>query len=290
MSATFATSPRVLDRSRIGNQVFEDLKREIISGGLSHGAKLPTVRELSELYGVSSPTVREALRGLSVTGLVEVRHGSGTYVCANGESLMAISLGAIIQLETVGVADALEILSVLNVHAANRAIRLATASDLRRLREAADALNEPQSAEGAARGVRAFHHALLKAAHHPLLEAICGFLSNLQVSFATTVAEGSVDTWRSILDPLQPVRLRFVDALERRDAKNAPLLAREFHAEAARQVTSLPKAQAIGISDPAMGALLSSVVESMARGGSAINTSRFDPQNKGLFVTAPPVS
>jgi GntR family transcriptional repressor for pyruvate dehydrogenase complex len=266
MSAVFASVPRTLDRSRIGDQIFEDLKREIVTGNLRRGAKLPSVKELSELYSVSGPTVREALRGLSVTGLVDVRHGSGAYVSANGESLVAMSLSAVIQLEAVGVADALDILSVLNAHAASCAVHNATIADLRRLRDAADALTVIESAERAAAGVRAFHHALVKAAHHPLLEVICAFLSNVQTEFAMTVTEGSTDAWRSILSELQPVRGRFLDALERRDARAAPTVAREFHAEAARLINSLPKAQEVRIADPQLGALLSSIVGGMTHG------------------------
>jgi GntR family transcriptional repressor for pyruvate dehydrogenase complex len=260
---------RVIDRSRIGDQIFDDLKHQIVTAKLRRGDKLPTVRELSALYEVSAPTVREALRGLSVTGLVDVRHGSGAFVSADIESLVAMSLGAVIQMENMGVVDALEILGVLNGYATSCAVKQATTADLRRLRAASDMLRLIDSAEMAANGVRTFHHALVAASHNPLLTAICGFLSNVQVEFAMAVTEGSVETWREILAGLQPVRSRFVDALERRDAKQAAALASEFHATANRLVTSLPQAERFRNSDPQLENLLSSVVSGMDRAAAA---------------------
>ncbi|MDA5194442.1 FadR/GntR family transcriptional regulator [Govanella unica] len=265
MRTTLAKAPRLLDRSRVADQIFEDLKSQIMSGALSRGARLPTEKELAEYYSVSGPTVREAIRGLSVIGLVDVRHGSGAYVSANGEALVAMSLGAVIQLETVGVGDALEILSVLNVHAATCAVKQATDGDLQRLRETTLALKEVQSAEQAAIGVRAFHHALLKAAHNPLLEVICIFLANIQVEFAKEVTGGAVEGWRNILVGLADVRERFVAAIERRDVKAAAKTAREFHETAMQLVSSMPKAQEVRLSDPKLKALLSTIVDGMAR-------------------------
>jgi GntR family transcriptional repressor for pyruvate dehydrogenase complex len=49
---------------------------------LKPGDKLPPERELAELLGVSRPSLREALRALSIMKVVEVRQGDGTYVSA----------------------------------------------------------------------------------------------------------------------------------------------------------------------------------------------------------------
>lgn len=253
----------VPDRSRVADRIFDDLKGQIVSGRLPRGTRLPTEKELAERYGVSGQTVREAIRGLTVIGFVQVRQGSGAVVSASGDSLVAMSLGAVIQLKGVEVAHALELLSVLNGHAAASSVVHATPSDLRRLREAAESLSEVTAVVQAVAGVRAFHHALVRAAHNPLLEVICDFLSDVQVEIAREVAEDSLVAWRSILDELQPVRMRFVDAVERRDARAAGARAREFHAEAVRAITTLPKAQEVRLTDPRLKVMLASVVNRM---------------------------
>jgi GntR family transcriptional regulator, transcriptional repressor for pyruvate dehydrogenase complex len=60
------------------------------AGRLSAGVKLPSERDLAEQLDVSRPTVREALRALSILGVLEFRHGGGAYVSAlNAEELLS---------------------------------------------------------------------------------------------------------------------------------------------------------------------------------------------------------
>lgn len=65
-------------------RLYQGLARKLISelaaGRFPVGSRLPAERELALLYGVSRPTVREAVIALEVQGLVEVRIGSGAYV------------------------------------------------------------------------------------------------------------------------------------------------------------------------------------------------------------------
>lgn len=65
-------------------RLYQDLARRLIaelaSGQYVVGDRLPAERELSVQFGVSRPTVREAVIALEVQGLVDVRVGSGAYV------------------------------------------------------------------------------------------------------------------------------------------------------------------------------------------------------------------
>ncbi|UTF61029.1 FadR/GntR family transcriptional regulator [Gilvimarinus sp. DA14] len=64
---------------RTYRKVAEKMLKALDSGEFPAGARLPPERELSERYGVSRPTVREAIIALEVMGRVEVRTGSGVY-------------------------------------------------------------------------------------------------------------------------------------------------------------------------------------------------------------------
>ena len=68
----------------LNDRLYQDLARSLIAelaaGRYPVGARLPAERELAVQYGVSRPTVREAVIALEVQGLVEVRIGSGAYV------------------------------------------------------------------------------------------------------------------------------------------------------------------------------------------------------------------
>ena len=65
-------------------QVYEALSREIQSGRLKRGDRLPSEAELVRTFGASRITVGRAVRDLQSRGLVERRAGSGTYVSAAG--------------------------------------------------------------------------------------------------------------------------------------------------------------------------------------------------------------
>lgn len=54
----------------------------IRGGKLTHGQKLPTERELGDLFGVSRSTIRDAIQKLGIFGYVEVRQGDGTIIRA----------------------------------------------------------------------------------------------------------------------------------------------------------------------------------------------------------------
>lgn len=58
----------------------ERIKKLIVDRRLPSGAPLPTEPELMEFLGASRNSVREALKALQAMGIVEIRHGFGTYV------------------------------------------------------------------------------------------------------------------------------------------------------------------------------------------------------------------
>lgn len=71
-----------LKTGRLYAQVARAIAGEIASDHYPVGTRLPSERELSEIYQVSRPTIREALIALEVDGLCEIRMGSGVYVVA----------------------------------------------------------------------------------------------------------------------------------------------------------------------------------------------------------------
>ena len=70
-----------IEPQRLYRQISEQLRRLILAGEYPPGSRLPPERELATQLGVSRPSLREALIALEVEGYVEVRMGSGIYVC-----------------------------------------------------------------------------------------------------------------------------------------------------------------------------------------------------------------
>ncbi|RSN66078.1 transcriptional regulator [Amycolatopsis sp. WAC 04182] len=61
-------------------QVAADLRQKISAGNYAPGDQLPSERELTEVYDVSRPTVRDAINMLRAEGLVTSEHGRGVFV------------------------------------------------------------------------------------------------------------------------------------------------------------------------------------------------------------------
>ena len=74
-------------------QLYEKLSKaiidQILGGSLAPGQRLPAERELARAFGVSRPSLREALGALQTLGVVETRHGSGSWVSADALEVLA---------------------------------------------------------------------------------------------------------------------------------------------------------------------------------------------------------
>ena len=67
---------------KVPDQIAEQIRSSILAGEFSPGQKLPTERKLADMFGVSRPSVREAINMLVSAGLVMSCQGSGTIVLA----------------------------------------------------------------------------------------------------------------------------------------------------------------------------------------------------------------
>lgn len=85
---------RGVETRRLYEQVADRIKALIEVGGLVEGSRLPPERELAAQLGVSRSSLREALLALEIDGRIEIRSGSGIYVCPAGHrgDISALSL------------------------------------------------------------------------------------------------------------------------------------------------------------------------------------------------------
>lgn len=64
----------------LAHQITDQIRRRIVTGDLAAGRRLPSIRRLAKLYGVSTPTIESAVHALVAIGLVRVSRGVGIYV------------------------------------------------------------------------------------------------------------------------------------------------------------------------------------------------------------------
>lgn len=81
------------NRPNLSNQLAKGVIELIRERELGPGDRLPTARELAETFEVATPTMREALRRLQATGVIDIRHGSGIYVLRAEQRLVVANPG-----------------------------------------------------------------------------------------------------------------------------------------------------------------------------------------------------
>lgn len=153
---------------KVSIQVFDELKKMIIDKKLPPNSKLPSENELTVMFGVSRPPIREALSILAASGLVESRQGGGTYVTevSLANLLNSVTFEAI-NIEQVY--DLLELRTVLETEAAAFAAARATEEDLLKIKAALERFAKNMETEDSV-GLEAdieFHHAIVSASHNP---------------------------------------------------------------------------------------------------------------------------
>jgi GntR family transcriptional repressor for pyruvate dehydrogenase complex len=168
--------PGKLVRTRLYEQVAEQITSWIADNGLKPGDRLPAERELAARLGVSRATLSQALVALEVIGVVAVRHGDGTVVTQSRTRRIveAIREHADRLPEIIDTRDALET-KIAALAAARR-----TAEDLRRIDEALEVMEADIEAGG--RGVdgdERFHGAVTIAAHSLLLARLMDEIGDL---------------------------------------------------------------------------------------------------------------
>jgi len=94
---------------RVSDQVADQIRLLITRERLAEGERLPPERDLAERFGVSRPMVSQALRMLSLMGLVEIRHGSGAYVLRRPQGMVSASVGLMLDLDHGSLDDLAEL-------------------------------------------------------------------------------------------------------------------------------------------------------------------------------------
>jgi GntR family transcriptional repressor for pyruvate dehydrogenase complex len=108
-------------RSSVVTDAVEQVKSLIAAGTLQPGQQLPAERTLSELLGLSRPAVREAVNALAAIGLLDKRHGSGTYVTDLSAEVLAQPLAFLLDKNHKALHDLFEVRFALESQAASAA-------------------------------------------------------------------------------------------------------------------------------------------------------------------------
>ncbi len=206
-------------KTSISKQIAEQIRDAIVSGQLEIGDRLPTEDELAQRYGVSRPSVREALKRLAAQNLVRARRGptGGNFVVRPSFDELAESLSGaatlLIGIGELGIEEIIEARRVLQRSCLELAVTNATESDIRQLETALARQQNPQiSDEAFCRADVAFHRALVDATGNGMLRFVMYTVLDALIPVANMVVT-VVRKRGDILD----LHARMLEQLRRRD-------------------------------------------------------------------------
>ncbi len=153
--------------------------RDLIErGALGPGDRLPPERELALQIGVSRPSVRAGLQALAAMGVIQARHGAGTFITDGPPMLATGPLSFLAALHGFSSEAMFEARRVLEVGAIGVAAEKATGEDMASVAEEMAsmfaALDDPQTF--LVHDIK-FHRAVAKASHNPILASLIEMVS-----------------------------------------------------------------------------------------------------------------
>jgi len=175
MNAPLLAPKRTKPRN-LALDVVDALTERVRKGALAVGAKLPTEAAIMDEFGVSRTVVREALSKLQASGVVQTRHGVGTFVVGVGEA-SAFRI-APEQMETLrDVIAVLELRIGVETESAGLAAMRRTEANLTVMRQALDEITAAVS-EGrdAVTADFTFHSEIARATQNPRFADLMGAL------------------------------------------------------------------------------------------------------------------
>jgi GntR family transcriptional repressor for pyruvate dehydrogenase complex len=98
----------VIRRQSLSSALVREIQHRASKGEFKPGEKLPPQNELAARFGVSRTALREALQQLALMGTVEIKHGTGTFVCSSPPSSLFDSLSPLLLMDKATTFELLE--------------------------------------------------------------------------------------------------------------------------------------------------------------------------------------
>ncbi|WP_026055154.1 FadR/GntR family transcriptional regulator [Anaerophaga thermohalophila] len=194
----------------LSQKIERKIEEAIRQKKLLQGAKLPSEKELCELFGVSRTALREALRRLNARGLIEIRKGSGMYVSEIKieDAIKSLNLYYDLSFDSNLISQIIEVRRIFEPEISRLAARNRTEEDLKILFENISDLErcDPDNTQQEVDTINRFHMNLAKATGNPIiiisLEPIYSLLPRMRIFIYANVEgekEFTMDAQKKIL-------------------------------------------------------------------------------------------
>jgi len=177
---------------KISSQIADQIRSSILAGEFSPGDKLPPERELAEMFGVSRPSVREALNILASSGLVMSYQGGGTVVMSLVESSAGNHLSDLIKGEQERALDVIEVRKCMEAWTSYYAAQRALPEDLRKMEKIVNEMEQNLEGMKPSQDLDANFHIIIAQATHNIVWL------HLMQSIFDAMKEFQQSVWRAV--------------------------------------------------------------------------------------------
>lgn len=206
---------------KVSSQIADQIRSSILGGEFTPGDKLPPERELAEMFGVSRPSVREALNMLAASGLVMSYQGGGTVVMSLVETVAGNPLMELIRFKQERALDVIEVRKGMESWTAYYAAERALPEDLRRLEDIIDGMKRNLDGLKPSEDLDANFHIIIARATHNIVWL------HLMQSLFDAMKEFQQSVWRAVYITqddhhlLYKHHLNIFEAIKAKDASGA---------------------------------------------------------------------
>jgi len=190
-----------VERNSLADQVAKKILDLVRTGNLKPGDQLPPERDLAQMLQVSRPSLREALRGLQILGVVKSRQGGGAYISSLDAADLLGPLQFLITLNTQNVHALYESRVLIDGGIARMAAERLSASDIDRLLAIVDVQRKLiNDALGFRVSDLEFHRTIMEATGNPFLVRVSHSLYVLGMEYRRIASETAGVLRQSLAD------------------------------------------------------------------------------------------
>jgi len=175
-----------IKKTRIAEEVADRIRTLMLDGTFPPGEPLPSERHLAERFGVSRGSIRDALRTLETIGLLETRHGQGTFPHELSVDRLVAPLASVMAYRPDLQDELLDVRRMFEPAVARAAAQRVTEEDLADLQRILDVQRQKlKSGQSAIAEDTAFHAVLARSTRNRVVMSIMATLNDLLVESRT---------------------------------------------------------------------------------------------------------
>ena len=167
-------------RQRVSDEIVGQVRALISEGVLKPGDRLPPERELIREFGVSRPSLREALKSLVAQGFLEVKQGDRTFVKSITSEKLQDPLSLLLKADKQKIFNLIEVRKAMEAWGAFHAAQRGSEEDIKRLEEIIEEMKEAlEEGKSWEKQDADFHLAMAQATHNTIQTHIMSTIYDL---------------------------------------------------------------------------------------------------------------